>query len=101
MSALSGAVETAAPLSRLHAQRSTFPVPSGRQEDWQFTPLRSSAKGTSSGQRRLGCAARLSRELRLGYWRAAGGGCGARAAVALVKTGGPGAGRGGLPIALR
>ena len=40
MSALSGAVESAAPVSRLHAQRSDFPVPSGREEEWRFTPLR-------------------------------------------------------------
>jgi Fe-S cluster assembly protein SufD len=40
MSALSGAVESTAPVSRLHAQRSDFPVPSGREEEWRFTPLR-------------------------------------------------------------
>ena len=40
MSALQGAVESTAPVSRLHAQRSDFPVPSGREEDWRFTPLR-------------------------------------------------------------
>jgi Fe-S cluster assembly protein SufD len=40
MSALQGAVESAAPVSRLHAQRSDFPVPSGREEEWRFTPLR-------------------------------------------------------------
>ena len=43
MSALSGAVETA-PVSSLHAPRSAdpadFPVPSGREEEWRFTPLR-------------------------------------------------------------
>jgi hypothetical protein len=53
MSALQGAVESAAPLSRLHAHRAEFPVPTGREEDWRFTPLHSSAKGTTSGQRRL------------------------------------------------
>ena len=40
MSALSGAVESTAPVSRLHAQRSEFPVPTGREEEWRFTPLR-------------------------------------------------------------
>ena len=40
MSALQGAVESAAPVSRLHAVRSEFPVPSGREEEWRFTPLR-------------------------------------------------------------
>ena len=40
MSALSGAVESTAPVSRLHAQRSDFPVPTGREEEWRFTPLR-------------------------------------------------------------
>jgi Fe-S cluster assembly protein SufD len=40
MSALQGAVESTAPVSRLHAQRSEFPVPTGREEEWRFTPLR-------------------------------------------------------------
>jgi Fe-S cluster assembly protein SufD len=44
MSVLQGAVETAAPVSRLHERQSydpaDFPVPSGREEDWRFTPLR-------------------------------------------------------------
>ena len=40
MTALQGAVESAAPVSRLHAVRSDFPVPSGREEEWRFTPLR-------------------------------------------------------------
>ena len=40
MSALQGAVESTAPVSRLHAHRSEFPVPTGREEDWRFTPLR-------------------------------------------------------------
>jgi Fe-S cluster assembly protein SufD len=40
MSALQGAVEATAPVSRLHARRSEFPVPTGREEDWRFTPLR-------------------------------------------------------------
>jgi Fe-S cluster assembly protein SufD len=44
MSVLSGAVESAAPVSRLHERQSydpaDFPVPSGREEEWRFTPLR-------------------------------------------------------------
>ena len=40
MSALQGAVESTAPVSRLHAHRSEFPVPTGREEEWRFTPLR-------------------------------------------------------------
>src|SRR5712692_2870849 len=44
MSRLSGAVETAGPISRLHSLESfdpaDFPVPTGREEDWRFTPLR-------------------------------------------------------------
>ncbi|MDR0344594.1 MAG: Fe-S cluster assembly protein SufD [Nocardiopsaceae bacterium] len=44
MSALQGAVETAAPVSRLHQRQSfdpaDFPVPTGREEEWRFTPLR-------------------------------------------------------------
>jgi Fe-S cluster assembly protein SufD len=43
MSGLQGAVE-AAPVSRLHEQQSydpaDFAVPSGREEEWRFTPLR-------------------------------------------------------------
>ena len=43
MSALGGAVETA-PVSSLHAFGSVnpddFPVPTGREEEWRFTPLR-------------------------------------------------------------
>jgi Fe-S cluster assembly protein SufD len=43
MSALGGAVETA-PVSRLHARGSQdpadFAVPTGREEEWRFTPLR-------------------------------------------------------------
>ena len=43
MSALGGAVETA-PVSSLHARGSVnpddFPVPTGREEEWRFTPLR-------------------------------------------------------------
>jgi Fe-S cluster assembly protein SufD len=44
MAALSGAVESSALVSRLHSQRSfdpaDFPVPTGREEEWRFTPLR-------------------------------------------------------------
>jgi Fe-S cluster assembly protein SufD len=44
MASLQGAVETTAPVSRLHEQRSydpaDFPVPGGREEEWRFTPLR-------------------------------------------------------------
>jgi Fe-S cluster assembly protein SufD len=44
MSVLQGAVESTAPVSRLHEKRSfdpaDFPVPSGREEEWRFTPLR-------------------------------------------------------------
>ena len=44
MTALRGAVESAAPVSRLHEHQSfsldDFPVPTGREEEWRFTPLR-------------------------------------------------------------
>jgi len=44
MAALQGAVESAAPVSRLHEHQSfsldDFPVPTGREEEWRFTPLR-------------------------------------------------------------
>jgi Fe-S cluster assembly protein SufD len=44
MTALQGAVESAAPVSRLHLHQSysvsDFPVPTGREEEWRFTPLR-------------------------------------------------------------
>lgn len=44
MTALQGAVEATAPVSRLHQHRSfavaDFPVPAGREEEWRFTPLR-------------------------------------------------------------
>jgi Fe-S cluster assembly protein SufD len=44
MTALQGAVESTAPVSRLHEHQSfsldDFPVPSGREEEWRFTPLR-------------------------------------------------------------
>jgi Fe-S cluster assembly protein SufD len=44
MASLQGAVEAAAPVSRLHERRSydpaDFAVPSGREEEWRFTPLR-------------------------------------------------------------
>ena len=40
----SGAVETSGPVSRLHARESfdpaDFAVPTGREEEWRFTPLR-------------------------------------------------------------
>ncbi len=43
MSGLQGAVETA-PVSRLHERQSydpaDFAVPTGREEEWRFTPLR-------------------------------------------------------------
>jgi Fe-S cluster assembly protein SufD len=41
---LQGAVESGAPVSRLHERQSfdlaDFPVPTGREEEWRFTPLR-------------------------------------------------------------
>ena len=44
MSALQGAVESGAPVSRLHERQSfdpaDFGVPAGREEEWRFTPLR-------------------------------------------------------------
>jgi Fe-S cluster assembly protein SufD len=44
MSSLSGAVESGGPVSKLHARESfdpgDFAVPSGREEEWRFTPLR-------------------------------------------------------------
>src|SRR5215471_21456091 len=44
MGGLQGAVESAGPVSRLHARESfdpdDFPVPAGREEEWRFTPLR-------------------------------------------------------------
>jgi Fe-S cluster assembly protein SufD len=44
MSVLQGAVESAAPVSRLHSRQSfdpdAFAVPGGREEEWRFTPLR-------------------------------------------------------------
>jgi len=44
MASLQGAVEAAAPVSRLHEHQSfdvaDFPVPTGREEEWRFTPLR-------------------------------------------------------------
>jgi Fe-S cluster assembly protein SufD len=44
MTNLQEAVESAAPVSRLHERRSfelsDFEVPSGREEEWRFTPLR-------------------------------------------------------------
>jgi Fe-S cluster assembly protein SufD len=44
MSSLAGAVEVAGPISSLHGSGSLdpadFPVPTGREEEWRFTPLR-------------------------------------------------------------
>jgi Fe-S cluster assembly protein SufD len=44
MAGIGGALENSAPVSRLHELRSfdlaDFPVPTGREEDWRFTPLR-------------------------------------------------------------
>jgi Fe-S cluster assembly protein SufD len=44
MTGIAGAVESTAPVSRLHEHRSydvaDFPVPTGREEEWRFTPLR-------------------------------------------------------------
>jgi Fe-S cluster assembly protein SufD len=44
MTALQGALESTAPVSRLHEHQSydpaEFPVPTGREEEWRFTPLR-------------------------------------------------------------
>ena len=44
MSLLQGAAESGAPVSRLHERQSfelaDFPVPTGREEEWRFTPLR-------------------------------------------------------------
>jgi Fe-S cluster assembly protein SufD len=44
MTALQGGVESTAPVSRLHEHQSfsldDFPVPTGREEEWRFTPLR-------------------------------------------------------------
>ncbi len=52
MTALQGAVESAAPVSRLHELQSfdvsDFPVPTGREEEWRFTPLRR-LRGLHSG----------------------------------------------------
>ena len=49
MPALQGAVDSTAPVSRLHAHRSQVPVPTGREEEWRFTLVHSSAKGITSG----------------------------------------------------
>ena len=44
MTVLQGALESGAPVSRLHERQSydpaDFPVPTGREEEWRFTPLR-------------------------------------------------------------
>jgi len=44
MTVLHAPLEPGAPLSRLHERRSCdpadFPVPTGREQEWRFTPLR-------------------------------------------------------------
>jgi len=44
MSVLQGAAESGVPVSRLHERESfdvaDFPVPTGREEEWRFTPMR-------------------------------------------------------------
>jgi Fe-S cluster assembly protein SufD len=44
MAGIQGALESTAPASRLHERQSfdpaDFPVPTGREEEWRFTPLR-------------------------------------------------------------
>ena len=44
MAGIGRAPETAAPVSRLHEMASfdlaDFPVPTGREEEWRFTPMR-------------------------------------------------------------
>jgi Fe-S cluster assembly protein SufD len=44
MAGVQGALEQTAPVSRLHERQSfdpaDFPVPTGREEEWRFTPLR-------------------------------------------------------------
>jgi Fe-S cluster assembly protein SufD len=44
MTGIQGALESTAPVSRLHEHQSfdpaDFPVPTGREEEWRFTPLR-------------------------------------------------------------
>ena len=44
MTTLQRALESGAPMSRLHERQSydpaDFPVPTGREEEWRFTPLR-------------------------------------------------------------
>jgi hypothetical protein len=58
-SALRGAVESGAPVSRLHERQSydpaDFDVPTGREEEWRFTPLRR-LRGLHTGGSR--CASR-------------------------------------------
>ena len=70
MAGLQGAVESAAPVSRLHEHHSAdladFPVPTGREEEWRFTPLRrlrglqgaqplAGREGDGRGRHRTGC----------------------------------------------
>jgi hypothetical protein len=44
MAGIGGALEVTAPVSRLHERQSfdpaDFAVPTGREEEWRFTPLR-------------------------------------------------------------
>jgi hypothetical protein len=52
MTSLQGAVESSAPVSRLHEHRSfqlaDFPAPTGREEQWRFTPLRRGCGGVQA-----------------------------------------------------
>ena len=55
MAGIQGTLETAVPLSRLHGLESysvaDFPVPTGREEEWRFTPLRRLHGLHGAGQR--------------------------------------------------
>jgi Fe-S cluster assembly protein SufD len=59
------AVETGTPVSRLHAFASydvaDFPVPTGREEEWRFTPLRR-LRGLHQGEAHPAAAARVVTE---------------------------------------
>jgi hypothetical protein len=54
MTALQGAVEPAAPVSKLHQTRSfdvaDFPAPSGREEEWPWAPPRAGLRPGRRGQ---------------------------------------------------
>jgi hypothetical protein len=55
MAALSGAVESSAPVSRLHEHRSfevaDFPVPAGREEEWpHIGPVKTRRAGAAQVQ---------------------------------------------------